>query len=76
MLDRYIADPPEFRRREIREFLTALGPTSLQFVGSAKANIVCVGSSVMEIEVDVDGIPFRLGIKAVDEILKQAGVPE
>ena len=76
VLDRYIEHPPEFRRREIRDFLTALGPTSLQFVGSAKANIVCVGSSIMEIEGDVDGIPFRLGIRAVDEILKAAGVPE
>ena len=76
VLDRYIKSPPKFRRSEVRAFLTALGPTSLQFVGSAKANLVCVGSSVMEIEADVDGIPFRLGIKMVDEILKQAGVPE
>ena len=76
VLDRYIANPPTFRRREVREFMTALGPTSIQFTGSVKANIICVGSSVMEIEADINGIPFRLGIRAVDEILKAAGVPE
>ena len=76
VLDRYIAHPPTFRRREVREFMTALGPTSLAFTGSLKANIVCVGSSVMEIEADVNSIPFRLGIRAVDEVLKAAGVPE
>ena len=76
VLDRYIKSPPAFRRKDVREFMAALGPTSIQFTGSVKANIICVGSSVMEIEADVSSIPFRLGIRAVDEILKAAGVPE
>ena len=76
VLDRYIENPPKFRRRDVRDFLTALGPNSLRFVGSAKANIVIFGSSLMEIETDISGIPFRLGIRAVDAVLETAGVPE
>lgn len=75
-LDRYIKEPPEFNRKSVRDFLTVLGPSSLQFLGSAKANVFVFGSSIMEIAVDINKVPFRLGIRAVDGILAAAGVPE
>ena len=76
VLDKYASSPPKFRRSDVRLFLRALGPDSLKFIGSVKGNIVVVGTSLFEGEAGVNAIPFRLGIRAVDEVLRAAGVPE
>ena len=76
VFDRWIEKPPKASRRDIRDFLVSLGPDIVTFDVDVKANIVVVGSTVMEAGVEVPEIPFPLAVALLDRMLKAAGVPE
>ena len=76
LMDQYCDRPPKFCRSEIRDCLMALGPDVVEFTGSVSANIVVIGSKIMEYESEFDSISLELAVEIIDAVLEAAGVPE
>ena len=74
-LDRFVGQPPAFRRKPVLELVEALGPTTLDFGASIEFALV-VGSQELGVGGKLKSVPLALGTEIADLVLKELGVPE
>ena len=76
MADKYLQQPPEFRRKPIIEMITDFAPDSVNFGASINATIVVAGSKEVGVGADLNSISTKLFTVLGDRLLKEVGVPE
>ena len=74
-LDRFVGQPPAFRRKPVLELVEALGPTTLDFGASVEFALV-VGSQELGVGGKLKSVPLALGTEIADLVLAELGVPE
>ena len=75
VLDRYVNEPPEFRREPIIQMIGALGPDTVDLGASVQVMALVVGSKELGIGGSLDTISIELFEEIADAILEELGVP-
>ena len=73
-LDRFVSEPPAFRRGPVLAMVTALGPTSINIGASVQFALV-IGSNELGVGAKLKDIPLALGTELADVVMEKLGVP-
>ena len=76
ILDHYVDNPPAIRRKDILEFIAAVGPTSVDAGLSIQAALLVVSSKELSIGGGLGEIRLALFLELGDAIMDALGVPE
>ena len=75
-LDRYINQPPAFRRTELLELIAAMGPDTVDTGFKVQAALLVVSSSSVGVGYKMPKMPLKLFTHLGDKALAALGVPE
>lgn len=76
ILDYYVENPPTFRRKDVLDFIAAVGPTSIDSGISVQAAFLVASSKELSVGAGLGEIRLALFLELGDLILDELGVPE